>query len=56
MHAERMNLSKRERRLAEHFTSAHPAIPLAEVVAQPEDIHDLDGLRKIGTLLGRQSP
>jgi anion-transporting ArsA/GET3 family ATPase len=51
MHAERMNLSKRERRLAEHFTSAHPAIPVAEVVAQPEDIHDLHGLRKIGTIL-----
>ena len=30
MHAERMNLSKRERRLAEHFTAAHPAIPVAE--------------------------
>jgi anion-transporting ArsA/GET3 family ATPase len=56
MHAERMNLSKRERRLAEHFTSAHPAIPVAEVVAQPEDIHDLDGLRKIGTILAREAP
>jgi anion-transporting ArsA/GET3 family ATPase len=56
MHAERMNLSKRERRLAEHFTSAHPAIPVAEVIAQPEDIHDLDGLRKIGTILGREAP
>jgi anion-transporting ArsA/GET3 family ATPase len=54
MHAERMHLSKRERRLAEHFTSAHPAIPVAEVVAQPEDVHDLDGLRVIGTILSRQ--
>ncbi len=56
MHAERMNLGKRERRLAEHFTSAHPAIPVAEVVAQPEDVHDLDGLRVIGTILSQQSP
>jgi anion-transporting ArsA/GET3 family ATPase len=56
MHAERMNLGKRERRLAEHFTSAHPAIPVAEVVAQPEDVHDLDGLRVIGTSLAQQSP
>src|SRR5579864_7181461 len=56
MHAERMNLGKRERRLAEHFTSAHPAIPVAEVVAQPEDIHDLDGLRKVGTILSQQAP
>jgi anion-transporting ArsA/GET3 family ATPase len=56
MHAERMNLGKRERRLAEHFTSAHPAIPVAEVVAQPEDVHDLDGLRVIGTILSQQNP
>jgi anion-transporting ArsA/GET3 family ATPase len=56
MHAERMNLGKRERRLAEHFTSAHPAIPVAEVVAQPEDVHDLDGLRVIGTSLSQQNP
>jgi hypothetical protein len=54
MHAERMHLSKRERRLAEHFTSAHPAIPVGEVIAQPEDVHDLDGLRVIGTILSRQ--
>jgi anion-transporting ArsA/GET3 family ATPase len=53
MHAERMHLSKRERRLAEHFTSAHPAIPVAEVVAQPEDVHDLAGLRVVGTILSR---
>ena len=53
IHAERMNLGKRERRLAEHFTSAHPAIPVAEVDAQPEDVHDLDGLRVIGLILAR---
>jgi hypothetical protein len=56
MHAERMNLGKREQRLAEHFTSAHPAIPVAEVVAQPGDVHDLDGLRVIGTILSQQRP
>jgi anion-transporting ArsA/GET3 family ATPase len=55
MHAERMQLSKRERRLAEHFTSAHPAIPVAEVVAQPVDVHDLAGLRVIGTILAEQA-
>jgi anion-transporting ArsA/GET3 family ATPase len=54
MHAERMQLGKRERRLAEHFTSAHPAIPVAEVIAQPEDVHDLDGLRVIGTMLSQR--
>ena len=56
MHAERMHLGKRERRLAEHFTSAHPAIPVAEVGAQPEDVHDLDGLRVIGATLSGQAP
>jgi hypothetical protein len=48
-----MQLSKRERRLAEHFASAHPAIPVAEVVAQPEDVHDLAGLRVVGTILSQ---
>ena len=51
LHAEAMQLGKRERRLAEHFTSAHPAVPVAEVPAQPEDVHDLAGLRVIGALL-----
>jgi len=51
LHAERMQLGKRERRLAEHFTSAHPAVPVAEVPAQPEDVHDLDGLRVVGKML-----
>ena len=51
LHAERMQLGKREGRLAEHFTSAHPAVPVAEVPAQPEDVHDLSGLRVIGELL-----
>ncbi len=51
MHAERMQLGKRERRVAAHFTSAHPAVPVVEVAAQPEDVHDLIGLRVIGELL-----
>jgi len=53
MHAERLQLGKRERRLAEHCTSAHPAVPVVEVAAQPEDVHDLAGLRVIGELLTR---
>ncbi|MGE5285967.1 MAG: ArsA family ATPase [Micromonosporaceae bacterium] len=51
LHAERMQLQAREERLAEHFTSAHPDVPLAEVLAQPEDVHDLEGLRLIGECL-----
>ncbi len=48
LHAEQMQLAERENRLKESFTAAHPAIPVAEVPAQPEDVHDLDGLRAIG--------
>jgi anion-transporting ArsA/GET3 family ATPase len=51
LHAERMQLAVRERRVAEHFTAAHPTVPVAEVAAQPEDVHDLEGLRAIGISL-----
>jgi anion-transporting ArsA/GET3 family ATPase len=53
LHAERMQLAERERRLEESFSAAHPAIPTAEVLAQPEDVHDLDGLRLVGEELAR---
>jgi anion-transporting ArsA/GET3 family ATPase len=49
LHAESMQLAASERRLAEHFTSAHPLVPVVQVPAQPEDVHDLDGLRAVGT-------
>jgi anion-transporting ArsA/GET3 family ATPase len=48
LHAERMNLGTRERRVAGSFMSAHPAVPVIEVPALPEDVHDLDGLRRVG--------
>jgi anion-transporting ArsA/GET3 family ATPase len=54
LHAERMHLQAREQRLAGHFTSAHPAVPVAEIPAQAEDVHDLTGLRTIGDCLTRQ--
>ncbi len=47
LHAERMQLAVRDRRVAEHFTAAHPTVPVAAVAAQPEDVHDLEGLRAI---------
>jgi anion-transporting ArsA/GET3 family ATPase len=52
LHAERMRQVAAERRLAERFTAAHPLVPVAQVPAQPEDVHDLDGLRLIGTAFG----
>jgi anion-transporting ArsA/GET3 family ATPase len=54
LHAERIRLAALERRLAEHFTAAHPLVPVAEIPAQPEDVHDLAGLRAIGTSFGRE--
>ena len=54
LHAERMNLGEREQRVASAFTSAHPAVPVAEVMALQVDEHDLAGLRRNGEALGNQ--
>lgn len=51
LHAERMNLGERERRVSGAFMSAHPAVPVAEIMALPTDVHDLAGLRRIGESL-----
>jgi len=52
LHAERMNLGLRERRVAGSFMSAHPAVPVIEIPALPEVVHDLAGLRRIGQCFG----
>jgi anion-transporting ArsA/GET3 family ATPase len=52
LHAERMRQAVKERRLTDRFTAAHPLVPVAHIPAQPEDVHDLDGLRMIGTSFG----
>jgi anion-transporting ArsA/GET3 family ATPase len=51
LHAGRMQLAARERREQDHFTSVHPTVPITQVPAMPEDVHDLAGLRQIGALL-----
>ncbi len=48
LHADRVSLSTRERRLQERFTGAHPDVPVVEVAALPGDVHDLAGLRAVG--------
>jgi len=48
LHAERMRQVESERRLAVRFTAAHPFVPVAQIPAQPDDVHDLNGLRVIG--------
>jgi anion-transporting ArsA/GET3 family ATPase len=48
LHAERMQLTAAERRVSEHFTTAHPHVPVAEVPDQADDVHDVAGLRAVG--------
>ncbi len=48
LHAARMSLGQRERRVAGSFVSTHPAVPVSEVPALPDDVHDLAGLRRVG--------
>jgi anion-transporting ArsA/GET3 family ATPase len=48
LHADRVSLAARERRLQERFCGAHPGVPVVEVAALPGDVHDLDGLRAVG--------
>jgi anion-transporting ArsA/GET3 family ATPase len=49
LHADRVLLAAREQRLEQRFSSAHPGVPVVEVAAQPGDVHDLDGLRAVGS-------
>jgi anion-transporting ArsA/GET3 family ATPase len=56
LHAERAVLATRERRLRERFTSAHPGVPVVDVRAFAQDIHDLDGLRAVGAVLAGEDP
>lgn len=56
LHAERMQVLKREQRTRDRFTALHPEVPVAEVAALPGDVHDLAGLRTIGDRLSGGSP
>ena len=51
LHADRVRLVERERVLRERFTAAHPQVPTAVVPALAGDVHDLDGLRRVGALV-----
>ncbi len=57
LHADRVALAVREARLQQRFSTAHPQVPVVEVAAQPGDVHDLDGLRRVGADLahGREA-
>ncbi len=52
LHADQSRLVEREALLRERFAAAHPQVATAVVPALAGDVHDLDGLRKVGDLLG----
>ena len=53
LHADRVALADREKRLLARFTRAHPEVPIVEVPALPSDVHDMAGLRDIGDRLAK---
>ncbi len=51
LHAERLGRINRERTLRRRFAAAHPGVSTATVAALPTDVHDLESLRYVGSLL-----
>jgi anion-transporting ArsA/GET3 family ATPase len=51
LHADRVAVANREKRLLARFTKAHPSVAMVGVPALPADVHDLDGLREISLRL-----
>ena len=51
LHADRVALAERERRLLARFSRAHPSVAVVSVPALTTDVHDLPGLHHIGRLL-----
>ncbi|NYI45420.1 anion-transporting ArsA/GET3 family ATPase [Nocardioides aromaticivorans] len=51
LHADRVRMVERERTLRDRFATAHPQVETVVVPALAGDVHDLDGLRRVGTLL-----
>ncbi|HET8602766.1 MAG TPA: ArsA family ATPase [Marmoricola sp.] len=54
LHATRKRMVQREVRLRGRFATSHPDVATAVLPALPTDVHDLDGLRRVGDLLARQ--
>ena len=51
LHADRTRRAVRETRMRQRFQAAHPHVPTVVVPAHDTDVHDLEGLRRIGALL-----
>ncbi len=54
LHADRVRLVQREAELCGRFAAAHPDVATTVVPALAGDVHDLGGLRRIGSLLGSE--
>ena len=55
LHADRKLMVEREARLRSRFAAGHPDVRTAVLPALATDVHDLAGLRDIGSLLGEQT-
>jgi hypothetical protein len=55
VHARLTQQVARESSVTARFTAEYPRVPVAAVVAQPADVHDIDGLREIGRALAATS-
>ncbi|MGH3980289.1 MAG: ArsA family ATPase, partial [Pseudonocardiaceae bacterium] len=51
LHADRVAIAGRERRLLARFSKAHPAVPVIGIPTLARDVYDLPGLREIGLRL-----
>jgi anion-transporting ArsA/GET3 family ATPase len=51
LHAVQAEIADRHQALAKRFIAGHPGIPIVEVPAAAQDIHDLVGLRAVGEAL-----
>ena len=51
LHADIAGAADRQRKLARRFSVGHPSTPVVEVPALAEDVHDVDGLRRVGEAL-----
>ena len=54
LHADLADTADRQRHLAARFSAGHPGTPVAQVPALAEDVHDVDGLRRVGAALVRR--
>jgi anion-transporting ArsA/GET3 family ATPase len=54
LHADRMRQSERQHRLADRFVAANPRVPVTAVTALAQDVHDLEGLRRVGDLMAQR--